>query len=98
MICDSASVSEAPDRDARGLRLGRDDGERLPDEGVEERGLAGVGAAGEDDDAAAGHDGEVYLETAKPAPVDWCGLRGEWLATVYSPTDVRRQYHRRCRA
>ena len=28
----------------------------------------------------------------------WRAFEGEWLAAVYSPTDDRRKYHRRCRA
>ena len=42
--------------------------------------------------------GAWSLNNTKPAPVDWCGLRKEWLAAVYSPTNERLQYHRRYRA
>src|SRR3989449_7397690 len=50
------------DRHAGGLRLGRDDGEMLADEGIEQGGLADVGPAGEDDGAALGHRRKVHAE------------------------------------
>src|SRR6266566_1724122 len=47
--------AQAGDAQARGLRLGGNDGQVLADQGVEERGLPDVGSAGEDDGSAAGH-------------------------------------------
>ena len=50
--------AEAGDREPGGLGLGAHDGEVLADEGVEERGLADIGGAGEGDVAGAGACGE----------------------------------------
>ena len=50
--------AEAGHRQAGGLGLGAHDGEVLADEGVEERGLADVGGAGEGDVAGAWGMGE----------------------------------------
>ena len=51
---------DALDAGARGLRLVRDDGELLAEQGVEQGGLAGVGAADDGDEAGAdGHPSSI---------------------------------------
>ena len=116
-------VSPSVRRPATGSRvawaLRAHDGEVLADEGVEQRGLADVGGAGEGDVAGSGHGGSLGGRggreaeagsgpvvdragecdaTKKPRQAEPGGASKKRLATAYSPTISRWQYHRRCRA
>ena len=66
---------DAEDLVARGLRLGRDDGEFLPQQPVEQRGFARVGAADHGHVAAAVVGGEITLVGRKEVGIHGDGSR-----------------------
>ena len=63
-------AGDADDAVARRLRLGRHDAELLADDGVDERRLAGVGAADDGDDAGFEWQGRFGNQGSCPLPLE----------------------------
>src|SRR4051812_43815184 len=96
--------AEPDDRQPRRLRSRAHDRQVLSYQGVEQRGFPHVRRTGEGDVAASGHGGKLgpWVETEKPGrdkkearTCTHVRASKKRLATAYSPTISRWQYHRR---